>query len=199
MELEYKDESYIRKDNNQKVEFNQIPLVAKIDMMANTVLTGSLLSKTDELVTADVRELEYNMFNIQSDIKDEDVIDVRLRMPSGQDYIVVSKKSAKVPTQDGLVDPETLKINLSEDELLAMSCAIVESYMMKGSELYVAKYVEPGLQESAIPTYPLKEEVIKLLENDPNVTQRAMDAIKVDIQEMIMLWQQKEMKKLIMY
>lgn len=182
IEIEYRDEKYYRKDNNSEVEFNRVPMVAKIDMLKNTVLTGSVLNQSDELVTEDVREQEYNMLNIQSDIKDEDVIDVRLRMPSGQDYIVVSKKTVKIPSQDGVTDGETIKIKLSEDEILTMSNAIVESYIMKGSELYVAKYVEPGLQGAAIPTYPLNAEVITLLENDPNLTQKAMEAIRARYQ-----------------
>ena len=182
IQVEQRDGKLYKKENNQEkeVEFNNVPLVAKIDIQANTVLTGALLSQSDELVTKDVREQEYNMLNMQSDIKDEDVIDIRLRTPTGQDYIVVSKKTVKIPTSDDgtVADSETIKLKLTEDEIITMSNAIVDAYIMKGSELYVSKYVEPGLQETATPTYPLKQEIINLINNDPNITQRAMTDLK---------------------
>lgn len=179
IQIEEKDGKFYRKENNQdkEVQFNNVPLVAKVDMQANTVLTGSLLSQSDELITNDVREQEYNMLNIQSDIKDGDIIDIRLRTPTGQDYIVISKKTVIIPSQDGIIDGETIKLKLSEDEILTMSNAIVDAYIMNGSELYATKYVEPGLQESAIPTYPVKQDIITLINNDPNITQRAMSEL----------------------
>ena len=51
-------------------------------------------------------------------------------------------------------------IELSEDEILAMSCAIVEAYRINGSKLYATKYVEPGMQDAAIPTYPINAETV---------------------------------------
>lgn len=179
IQIEEKDGKYYKKENNQdkEVVLNNVPLVAKVDMKANTVLTGSLLSQSDELITSDVREQEYNMLSIQSGIQDEDVVDIRLRTPKGQDYIVISKKTVIIPEQGGTVDSDTIKLKLTEDEILTMSSAIVDSYMMQGSVLYVSKYVEPGTQESAIPTYSPNQDIINLINNDPNITQRAMIAI----------------------
>lgn len=185
IEIEQRDdEKFYRKDNNEEVEFNRVPLVAKIDMNANTVLAASMLAQADELVTSDVRVQEYNMLNLQSDIQNEDVIDIRLRMPTGQDYIVISKKAVTIPEQDGIVESETIRLNLSEGEILTMSSAIIDAYMINGSELYVTKYVEPGLQDSATPTYPIRNDIVNLINNDPNITSRAMAEIKARYEKM---------------
>jgi hypothetical protein len=71
----------------------------------------------------------------------------------------------------------TIWLNLSEDEILSMSCAIVESYRINGSKLYATKYTDPGMQEAAIPTYPLSAEIVSLIKADPNVTSAAENAL----------------------
>ena len=59
-----------------------------------------------------------------------------------------------------------------------MSNAIVENYMIEGSVLYTAKYVEPGTQEKATPTYVPSEEVQNLLRNnDSNILNTAKLAL----------------------
>ena len=56
-----------------------------------------------------------------------------------------------------------------------MSNAIVESYMMPGSLLYATRYVEPGLQDSATPTYVPSNDVLALFnERNSNITQIAL-------------------------
>ena len=68
-------------------------------------------------------------------------------------------------------------IDLKEEEILMMSCAIVESYQMNGAKLYATKYVEPGIQEAAIPTYIPNDETITLIHNDPNIVQEAKNEL----------------------
>lgn len=152
------------------------PLVAKIDMNQNTVLTLDMLS-LGSLLTSDVRKQEYNAIILPTDLTTGDYIDVRIQLPSGQDFIVVSKKVVELPIIDGMESESTLWLNLSEDEILSMSCAIVESYRINGSKLYATKYTDPGMQEAAIPTYPLSAEIVSLIKSDPNVTNTAENAL----------------------
>lgn len=166
-------EQYYKTVNNQKelVEFMDAPLVAKVNMPANSVLTLELVAKSDEIANDDLRLQEYNMLNLPVKVNVDDYIDVRLRLPSGQDYIVVSKKR--------IVDmmENTIWLKLSEEEILAMSNATVEAYQMTGSSLYVNLYVEPGLQTDATPTYAVSPAVLKAIENDPNIRQTAKKAL----------------------
>lgn len=158
----------------QNIKIFGTPLIAKIDMGQNTVLTFDMISKGTP-VTEDVRKQEYNSIILPTDLVSGEYIDIRLQMPSGQDFIVISKKTVEIPTINGMDSLETIKLELSEDEILTMSCAIVEAYRINGSKLYATKYVEPGMQEAAIPTYPINGETVALIKADPNVTTKAME------------------------
>ena len=173
-------ENYYIMRNNEKqyLELNSVPLVAKVDMNKNTVITTELISKSDDVVQDDVRKQEYNMLVLPMDLTTGDYIDVRIQFPSGQDYIVVSKKEVEMPTINGIDSEDTLWINLSEDEILHMSCAIVEAFRTNGTKLYVTKYTEPGMQEAATPTYPINASVRNQINNDPNIVERAMNEIR---------------------
>lgn len=151
--------------------------VAKIDLKAGTILTTSMLEESDEKTTNDVRIQEYNMLKLNTQIENDDFIDIRLRMPSGLDYIVVSKKRVEVPEIEGVGSKNTIWVKMSETEILTMSRAIVEAYMMPGSVLYTAKYVEPGLQAVASPTYVPTDKVKELMYKDPNVVVEARNSL----------------------
>ena len=173
------DNYYItRNDDKQYIELNSVPLVAKVNMKRNTLITTDLLSKSDNMVQKDVRKQEYNMLVLPMDLKTGDYIDVRLMLPSGQDYIVVSKKEVNIPNIAGTDSEDTIWMNLSEDEILHMSCAIVDAYQIRGSKIYVTKYTEAGMQEAAKETYPVNNSTYTLLESDPNVLEKAMNEIK---------------------
>ena len=111
--------------------------VAKIDLKAGTVLTANMLSEKDEETTADLRVQEYNMVELPTQIKSGDYIDIRLRLPNGTDYIVVSKKKVEIPTIDGVESANTIKVNVAEQEILLMSNAIVEAYWMEIGRAHV--------------------------------------------------------------
>lgn len=148
------------------------PLVAKIDMNQNTVLTLDMLS-LGSIVTADVRKQEYNAVILPADLTTGDYIDIRVQLPTGQDFIVVSKKMVEIPVIDGMDSENTIWVNLSEDEILSMSCAIVEAYRINGTKIYATKYTDPGIQEAATPTYPISAETYALIKADPNVVEKA--------------------------
>ena len=170
---------YITRNNNKEyIELNNVPIVAKVDMNANTVITTELLSKSDNMVQDDMRKQEYNMVVLPMDLATGDYIDIRLMLPSGQDYIVVSKKEVEIPVIGGVDSEDTIWINMTEDEILHMSCAIIDAYQINGAKLYATKYTEAGMQAAATPTYPINESTSALLESDPNILERAMQEIR---------------------
>lgn len=145
--------------------------VAKVDLKRGTVLSTSVIATTETQTTADVREQQYNMILLPEQLEEQDYVDIRLMLPSGQDYIVVSKKLIKRQAE------ETIWVNMTEDEILTMSNAIVEAYKISGSKLYATKYVDPGNQEKATPTYPVSREILELINSDPNIIKVARDAL----------------------
>ena len=154
-------------------EGNELEVIAKIDIAANTIVTSNMLTTSDNVNTDDVREEEYNMISLPSDLETGDTVDVRLRMPDGTNYIVVSKKKVTVLDQGGIPSINTISLELSEGEILMMSNAIVEAYMMEGSKLYLTRYVEPGMQAGAITTYVPNGDVQNLIAQDPNIVNEA--------------------------
>ena len=144
---------------------------AKIGLTAGTLLSNSMLYG-DEDIADDLRLVEFNMITLPITLTAGDYIDVRFSMPSGQDFIVVSKKEIMH------VSENTIGLCLSEDEILMMNCAIVENYQILASYMYATLYVDSWLQADASPTYPLNDDVIRLINEDPNIVSDAFEAIK---------------------
>ena len=167
-------------NNTQKteIEISEEAVAAKVDMNANTVITGSLITRTNEVVSNDLRKVEYNVINLPVDLAPNEYIDVRLTLPNGQNYIVVSKKRVSIPAVDAQYLSDTIQMNLTEEEILTLSCAIYENYKMKGSKLEAVRYTDAGLQTAATKTYQPNDFVYTLIHNDPNVVNTAIKNIK---------------------
>ena len=71
------------------LSLQNVPVVAKVTMNKNTVATPNLVVQSDEVVTDDTRQQEYNMIVLPVDLMTNDYVDVRLMTPGGQDFIVV--------------------------------------------------------------------------------------------------------------
>lgn len=139
-------------------------VVAKIDLSAGTILTAGMLNTTSTTLTNDLREQEYNMITLPTTLMAGDFIDIRLQLPNGGDYIVVSKKQVLN------CNSTTVWLNMYEEEIELMSNAIIEYYIMAGSKLYATTYTEPGLQTAAVGTYVPNSTVSALIASNPNIT-----------------------------
>ena len=128
--------------------------ISKLNLTKGLVLSKSMVTEVGEEMTSDLREQQYNMIVLPQYLDADSYIDIRLQLPNGQDFIVVSKKRIKQISED------TIWINMYEQETLTMSRAIVEAYIMKGSKLYATTYVPSG-------------EVINLINADKNITDKA--------------------------
>ena len=152
-------------------------MIAKITMTRGTVLSKEMLYIDETVVGNDVRKQEFNMFILPADLQNGDYVDVRLLLPSGADYIVVAKKKVEIPRISGVDSTDTISIELSEDEINMISNAIVDAAKVVGAKLYVNKYTEPGLQEASTPTYPVNQEVMELINSNPNILEEARNAL----------------------
>ena len=155
---------YVKNGNsNVEVQISGSPVIAKIDIAANTPVTTEMLTHKESAITKDVRLEEYNMLVLPTTLENGEYIDVRLVLPTGQNYIVISKKEVK------RCDLTNIWLEVSEDEIMTMNSAIIESYIMTGAQLYVNRYVEPGLQTASIPTYPVSQAVNEAIKANPNI------------------------------
>ena len=151
-------------------------LKAKIDLNPGAILTTDMTYE-EEAISNDLRSVEYNVITINSQLQTGDYIDIRLRTPDGRNLIVVSHKEVTIPDLAGVDSTNCIWMDLTEEEILMLSCAIVESYEMNGAMLYSTKYVEAGIQEAATVTYVPNDEVRALIERDPNIVQEAKNAL----------------------
>ena len=179
LKKEDETESYYIEKNGEKeyVELSEDPIVAKVDMDKNTVITIDMISKSEEKTTDDLRKVEYNMLVLPSQLQSGEYIDVRLSMPSGQDYIVVSKKQVEIPQINGVDSEDTIWLKLTEDEIITMNSAIVDAYRSIGSTLKVVIYTEAGIQNAATPTYVPTGEVMQLIQSNPNIVETYKNAL----------------------
>ncbi|MGF7047504.1 hypothetical protein J2T13_002009 [Paenibacillus sp. DS2015] len=138
---------------------------SKIELHKGTPLTATMFNE-GKMTSPDLRNKEINEIILPSDLKVGDVIDIRIQFPTGQDFIVLSKKKI-----DNLLSP-TMWFTLSEEEILSLSSAMVDAYLHQAS-IYALTYVEPEMQDRAVPTYPVNKEVLKLMASDPNIVNKA--------------------------
>ena len=169
---------YIEKNGNKEyIELSESPVIAKINMDKNSVITLDMVAKSDEKTTNDLRKVEYNMLVLPTQIQTGEYVDIRLSLPSGQDYIVVSKKQVEIPQINGVDSEDTIWVKLTEDEIITMNSAIVDAYKSIGSTLKVVTYTEAGMQDAATPTYVPTGDVMQLINSDPNIVQKAKNAL----------------------
>ena len=172
-------EKYFYYNDNNKVEITVASnaVIAKVDLTANTIITNSLITRADEKASNDLRKVEYNVFSLPVDLNPGEYIDVRLDLPTGESYIVLSKKQVTIPVVNGTYLADTIQMNLTEEEFLITSGAIVESYNIDGAKLSATRYIEAGLQSAAKMTYYPNTDVQELIQNDPNVVLKAIQGI----------------------
>lgn len=131
-------------------------MLAKIDMVENTVLTPEMIEKSKDAAT--YRLVEYNMISLPSMLEEGNYIDIRLAC-LGLDTVVLSR--IKVESANST----TIWLKLSESQLLTLNYAIVESYIMQGTKLYATVYTDE-LQPALNCTYIPAENVVSLIETN---------------------------------
>jgi hypothetical protein len=156
---------------NEDGTLQEKTLIMKVAVPAGTIVTKDMISEVDDQVQDDQRLEEYNMIVLPSELKNNQYIDIRMMLPTGENYIVLSKKKV---IQCNLT---TIWLKMSEDEILTLGNAIVEAYTGTGIKLYASSYIEPGLQTAATPTYAVSEAVLKLIQTDPNIRTEARNAL----------------------
>lgn len=121
-------------------EAGLIGKIAKYNIPKNITVVNSMVS--DSILTQDVRTQQVTAVLLPAKLTVGEYVDIRLQVPSGVEYIVLSQKQVLD------IVGTTIWLNLSEDELLLLNSAIVDSYMTKGSKLYAVEYADPDTQIS---------------------------------------------------
>lgn len=159
-----------------KEDFGKVLL---IDLAKDEVVMTTMVF--DEKIENTVREEELNMVLLPSNLSKNQYIDLRIGFPNGEDYIVLSKKKI----QNLELAKNTIWLWVEEKEILSMSSAIVDAYLHKGSKLYTVTYVLPSLQDEAVATYPVNNDVLKLIKSNPNILEEAKKGLSEEIRKQL--------------
>ena len=155
--------SYITADMLGSVTL--VPIKAGEPIMANVV-------KALE-ITQDSREYEISAASLMVDQQTNDVVEVRITYPNGEDYLVLSKKRV----QNLSLAQSTFWTYMNEDEIMRFTSAIIDAYHMTGTRIYTVRYAAESLQNEAVPNYVVRTETLDLMKSDPNIYARAEETM----------------------
>lgn len=142
----------------------------KIAVNPGTPVTTNMIM--DEDLDDSARDRDIVLDRLTVGLKPGDYIDIRMTMPYGDDYIVLSHKRVN-EINDG-----TIKMYLNETEWATYQGAMVDYYLNSqyGVTLYGDKYIEPGVQNEAVPYYAVPENIAALIQKNPNILDKQTPA-----------------------
>ncbi len=159
-------------------EQDLVGLTASSDLAVGTLLHDNMVYSAKTL-PKDLRVYQIGNLLTQNYLEVGDSVDIRISFPSGLDYIVLSKKVLiDKLAEDAEASDELCVFHLNEDEILRLSSAMVDAYLHEGTYLYTTLYVSGSSQMSAEVTYPANAAVKALIEQDPNIVERAIVALE---------------------
>lgn len=146
--------------------------VLKISMEQHDILSQNMVYE-GEVPQDDERFLNLSYVKLSEKMGIGDYVDIRISFRDGGDYVLLSKKKIQDLSGNTLQGEEggeynALWLRVSEEEILRLASAVVDSFYQEGCEIYAIQYVSE-LQKAAAVTYPVNETVRNLLASDPNV------------------------------
>ena len=134
---------------------------------------------TENILDTDLRETSYNVITVNTNITHNDMVDIRILYPNGENYIILSKKQIKFFDES----KEIFYFWLLEEEILRMSSAIIDAFLYKGAVLYTTKYIEPNVQSESIITYTPSLVSIELIRDSPNIVTIASNYLSQEVRK----------------
>lgn len=135
-----------------------------VNIPAGIILTSSMIHE-DEGLENDVRTYLYDYIVLPEGITREDLFDIRIRFPNGEDYVVAVGKRVQSIVESGAF------INASEEENLLLASAYVDTTVYEGAKVYASLYVA-DYQEAAYANYPFNLYTTELASWDPNLIEK---------------------------
>ena len=139
--------------------------VYRVDVSSETPLVWDLFTFEEVGQTQRYYDIVADVFPIEPAVGQ--YYDLRIVMPRGQDYVVLSKKRV-VNFYNSAI-----RIKLDEEEIHQYQSALVDTFLNPGTYLYVTTYIEPNMQKSATPYYPVGRYIMQIMELDPNIVMLA--------------------------
>ncbi len=163
----YQGDIYTSLGRNSYISSEQLGAVAIVDIPEGTPIMANMVEAVT--ITQDTREYEIMAVNLMVDQQDNDIIDVRIAYPNGEEFTVLSKKKI----ENLSLAHADFRTYMTENEMLTYRSAVCDAYQTTGAYLYAVRYVESNLQEGATVNYLVRSETIDLIRSDPNIYETA--------------------------
>lgn len=164
--------------------------LCKISINPGTAITRNMLM--DEPLDDTTRDVDIKLDYQTVGLTAGDYMDIRITMPYGDDYIVLSHIRAQE------VNDNTLKVHLNELQWNTYQGAYVDYILNQGygCRLYATRYVEPGLQQDAIAYYAVPDNIAALLQKNPNIVDKAeaasLNEWRASIEQALVIFRDEE-------
>lgn len=136
---------------------DELGAMVSMDVEAGMYLTKNMLLSGEE----NRRNVFISEVDIPDYIQEGSRVDIRIRYPNAEDYVVISDKIiGNIATGNGMV------LKLTEEEILMLSSAITDKSIYSGVRLYVVCYPEYEYAEAGHVTYPARKEILLLMNRE---------------------------------
>jgi len=139
--------------------------IYRIDVGPETPLVWDLFTSEEIEQTDRYYDIVADVFPVEPQVGQ--YYDLRIVMPKGQDYVVLSKKRV-INFYNSAI-----RVKLDEEEIHQYQSALVDTFVNPGTYLYVTTYIEPNMQKQATSYYPVGNFVMQIMELDPNIVKLA--------------------------
>ena len=165
----YLDPSMFYGIDEETGEEFEISYTSKVQINFGSVVTLSMIQEGG--ISNDERLMEYNMIVLPSQLKNGDYVDIRLRLANGTETVVLPKKKIEQ------CNATSIWMRMKEIEILTMNSAIVDAYLVDGSQLRATVYTNPLMQEANEANYPVNDEVLVAITYNSNILVEARNAL----------------------
>ena len=135
--------------------------ITKIDLKPGAIFEDTMLM--DYEIHADDRELDIVLTEMPIGLEPGDYVDLRVSFPLGEDFVCMVKKRVAG------INSNTVKLIVNEEDVHHYESVKADMALYTSTKLYTTKYIEFGLQPAASTYYPVTNEVMKTLIQDPNI------------------------------
>lgn len=143
--------------------------ISNVDIQPNQPIYANMVGEELEF---SLREHEFSLLKLSTNLKENDFVDVRIMYPNGENYIVLSKKCIRNLN----LSQNDCILWLNEEEITLISSGIVDTYIHKGAILYTTKYIEDN-QEATDSTYIPSTDCMIAIQNDSNIVEIATNSL----------------------
>jgi hypothetical protein len=141
----------------------------KVSLAKGAPLSPDLLYE-GEPVAEDERQVELTDTSFPQTLKEDELVDIRIVFPNGEDFLVVGHKRVYRIITDSEGTLLAVQLRLREEELLRYQAACVDTKTYEDTRLYALQYTGE-FQDAGEAFYPVNGAVFDLLQWDPNVVE----------------------------